>query len=223
LKILAVETSGDYCSVALWRDARLDAREMPAGQRQSGLVLDMVHGLLDACGIAPRDLDGIAYGAGPGSFTGLRIACGVVQGMALGANKPVAGVGTLLALAQACGAARVVCCIDARMHEVYHAAYEKRGDAWRAVHEPGVYAPHEVPPLPGGEWHARGSGFAAYGGVLRERYAGQLASIDGEAYAHARKVALLSVPRFTAGAGESADLAAPLYVRDKVALTVNER
>lgn len=223
MNILAIETSGDYCSVALWRDGAVDVRDMPAEQRQSGLVLDMVHDLLHACHITLQQMDGIAYGAGPGSFTGLRIACSVAQGLALGANKTVIGIGTLAALAQRSSAARVVCCIDARMHEVYHAAYEKCPEEWRAVHEPGVYAPRDVPPLPGNGWHGCGSGFAEYADLLDAQYAGQLADIDDKAYPHARDVACLAALSFAAGNGVDAARAAPLYVRDKVALKVSER
>ena len=223
MNILAVETSGDYCSVALWRDGKIDDREMLAGQRQSGMLIDMVHALLDDCGMTLRLMDGIAYGAGPGAFTGLRVACGVVQGLAMGIDKPVVGIGTLLALAQSSDAARVVCCIDARMSEVYHAAYEKRTDGWSAVHEAGVYAPDEVPPLPGSDWQACGNGFAVYRDKLRGRYAPQLAGIDDAAHPRAREVALLSAPIFAAGGGRAAEHAAPIYVRDKVALKIHER
>ncbi len=223
MNILAVETSGDYCSVALWRDGKIDDREMPAEQRQSGMLIDMVHALLSECGVALRQLDGIAYGAGPGSFTGLRVACGVVQGLATGMDRPVVGVGTLMALAQSTSATRVVCCIDARMSEVYHAAYEKHVEGWRAIHDPGVYAPDEVPPLPGVDWQACGNGFAVYGDMLRGCYARQLAGIDDTAHPRAREVAMLGVPIFAAGGGLSAEHAAPIYVRDKVALKTHER
>ena len=213
--------------MALWRDGSIDDREMPAGQRQSGMLIDMVHALLTECGVALRQMDGIAYGAGPGAFTGLRVACGVVQGLAMGIDKPVVGVGTLMALAQASDsastAARVVCCMDARMNEVYHAAYEKNADGWIAVYAPGVYAPDDVPPLPGADWWACGNGFAVYGDALRGRYAGQLSGIDASAHARAREVAMLGAPVFAAGGGLSAELAAPLYVRDKVALKKHER
>ncbi|MEQ1775885.1 MAG: tRNA (adenosine(37)-N6)-threonylcarbamoyltransferase complex dimerization subunit type 1 TsaB [Burkholderiales bacterium] len=220
-----METSGDYCSVALWRDGAIEEREMLAGQRQSGLLIDMVHALLNECRVSLRQMDGIAYGAGPGSFTGLRVACGVVQGLAMGANKPVVGVGTLMALAQSQPrhAIRVVCCIDARMKEVYHAAYEKNTNGWRAVHEPGVYAPNDVPSLPGANWQACGNGFAVYADLLRERYASQLAGVDASAHPGAREVAAISAPVFATGGGMSAECAAPIYVRDKVALKTHER
>ena len=223
MNILALETSGDTCSVALWRDGKIDDRDMLSEQRQSGLLIDMVHALMSECGVTLRQMDGIAYGAGPGAFTGLRVACGVVQGLAMGINKPVVGIGTLAALAQSSNAARVVCCIDARMNEVYHAAYEKRGEGWCAIHEPGVYAPEDVPSLQGMDWQACGNGFAVHGDKLRARYARQLSAIDDSARPRARAVALLSAPVFAAGGGLPAEQAAPLYVRDKVALKTHER
>ncbi len=226
LKILALETSGDFCSVALWRDGTVDDREVSAGQRQSGLLLDMVHELLRDCGENLQAIDGIAFGAGPGSFTGLRVACGVTQGLAAGLGKPVIGIGTLQALSEASGAARVVCCVDARMSEVYHAAYEKAGGAWRAVSEPGVYAPGDVPAVAGDGWCACGNGFAAYREALIQRHAQlgvQFTRIDDAAHPRAREVAILAVPVFASGGGLPAESAAPHYVRDKVALMTHER
>jgi tRNA threonylcarbamoyladenosine biosynthesis protein TsaB len=223
LKILALETSGDFCSVALWREGVIDDREILAGQRQSGLLLDLVHELLSACGETLRDMDGIAFGAGPGSFTGLRVACGVTQGLAMGADKPVVGVGTLQALAEASGAARVACCVDARMREVYQAAYEKIDGAWRTVQEPGVYAPDAVPPLPGDGWLGCGSGFAVYRDALTVRYGAHLNGVNDTLHARARDVAIFSAPVFACGGGLRAEDAAPFYVRDKVALMTHER
>jgi tRNA threonylcarbamoyladenosine biosynthesis protein TsaB len=223
LKILALETSGDFCSVALWRDGVIDDREILAGQRQSGLLLDMVHALLGACAENLRDVDGIAFGAGPGSFTGLRVVCGVTQGVAMGANKPVVSVGTLQALAEASGAARVTCCVDARMSEVYQAAYEKVDGRWHTVQAPGVYAPDAVPGLPGEGWLGCGSGFAAYRDVLTMRYGAQLCGVNDALHARARDVATLAAPVFARGGGLRAEDATPFYVRDKVALMTHER
>ena len=212
--------------MALWRDGVIDDREILAGQRQSGLLLDMVHELLDACAEKLRDVDGIAFGAGPGSFTGLRVACGVTQGLAMGVNKSVVSVGTLQALAQASGAARVACCVDARMSEVYQAAYEKVDGVWRTVQAPGVYAPDAVPGLPamsGEGWLGCGSGFVAYRDVLTARYGLQLRGVNDALHARARDVATLAAPVFARGGGLRAEDATPFYVRDKVALMTHER
>jgi tRNA threonylcarbamoyladenosine biosynthesis protein TsaB len=223
LKILALETSTELCSAALWLDGKVDAREVFAGQRNSELLLPMVEALLAANNLRARDLDGIAFGAGPGAFTGVRIACGVAQGIAFGIGVPVAAIGTLMALAQAAGAPRVVCCLDARMGEVYHAAYEKRGDDWHEVHAPGLYKPAAVPALPAGQWSACGSGFAAFRAELTARYAGSVDRIIDGLAPHAREIAVLAARQFARGDAVDAADALPLYVRNKVALKVNER
>ncbi len=127
MKILALDTSTEFLSLALWQHGAVAVREMLAGQKHSELVLPLVRELLDEAGLQLADLDGIAFGMGPGSFTGLRIGCGVAQGLVYGANLPVVGVCTLEALAQQAGADRVIACLDARMNEVYHAAYQREG------------------------------------------------------------------------------------------------
>jgi tRNA threonylcarbamoyladenosine biosynthesis protein TsaB len=223
LKIIAVDTSTDYCSAASWIDGEIDSRGAHAGHSHSELLLGMVDSLLESRKLRARDLDGIAYGIGPGSFTGLRIACGVVQGIAFGADLPVVGVGTLLAMAAGTDAQRVVCALDARMHEIYHAAYEKRGDAWYAIHEPSVCAPDAAPELTGGGWFGCGGGFHTYGAVLAARYGAQLQSVDAARYPHAAQVVSLAAPRFAANDTVTAEHAAPLYLRDKVALRIDER
>ncbi|MBI4191778.1 MAG: tRNA (adenosine(37)-N6)-threonylcarbamoyltransferase complex dimerization subunit type 1 TsaB [Betaproteobacteria bacterium] len=223
MKILALETSTELCSAALWLDGKVDAREAAAGQRHSELLLPMIEALLARHRLGARDLDGIAFGAGPGSFTGLRIACGVAQGIAFGAGVPVVGIGTLLALAERSQAERAVCCIDARMGEIYHAAYEKRNDSWRAVHEPSLCKPDVAPALPDGRWTGCGSGFTAYRTALERRYAGRLERVIDDLAPHAREVVMLAAVEFKRGAAVAAELAAPLYVRNKVALRVDER
>jgi len=223
LKILALDTSTEYCSVALWRDGDVGAREMHAGQRHSELLLGMVDDLLAQYEIRVGELDGIAFGQGPGSFTGLRIGCGVTQGLAFAAGIPVVGIGTLLAMAEAARAERVVCCLDARMHEIYHAAYEKSGSGWQTVCGPGLWEPAESPLLPAGSWYGCGSGFAVYGDALMQRYDGCLSGVAPAVVPHARDIARLAAPLFFQGKGQDAALAAPLYIRDKVALRSDER
>lgn len=223
MKILALDTSTDYCTVALWQDGTVEAREAPAGQRQSELLLPMVGKLLGGSGIAVNELDGIAFGHGPGSFTGLRIACGVTQGLALGAGLPVVGVSTLLAMAEAAGAERAVCCLDARMGEIYHAAYRRSDAGWTTLHEPSLCAPEAAPALPAGPWTGCGSGFAAHAAALKRRYGAGLSAIMPEVFPHARDIARLAAREFEAGRAVSAEQAIPVYIRDKVALRTDER
>jgi len=114
------ETSTEWCSVALWAGGEIAALERRAGARHSELALPMLERLLAAAGSAPGQLDAVAFGAGPGSFTGLRIACGLARrGSLFARGLPVIGISTLEALAEESGAARVVACLDARMREVY--------------------------------------------------------------------------------------------------------
>lgn len=223
MKILSLETSTELCSAALWRDGQVEIREAQAGQRHSELLLPMIDALLVSQNLRLKDLDGIAFGAGPGSFTGLRIACGIAQGLAFGADIPVLGVSTLLALAEAARAGRAVCCLDARMNQIYHAAYERRGDDWHALHEPGLCTPQDAPLLPGEDWVGCGSGFAVYRAALGKRYQGQLVKIMDTLMPRAREIAVLAARGFERGQGVAAEQAAPLYVRDKIALRVDER
>jgi tRNA threonylcarbamoyladenosine biosynthesis protein TsaB len=182
-----------------------------------------VDDLLGRHGLDVKGLDGIAFGKGPGSFTGLRIACGVTQGLAFGAGLPVVGIGTLVALAEAAQAERAVCCMDARMGEIYHAAYSRAGTGWAAVNEPSLCAPQSAPLLPDGDWTACGSGFAAHGEVLRRLYGARLSAIMPDVFPHAREIARLAAREFEAGKAVPAEQAVPLYVRDKVALKTAER
>jgi len=221
--ILALDTSTEYCSVALWRDGTVVEREVHAGQRHSQLLLGMIDEVLREGGATLDRLDGIAYGEGPGTFTGLRIACGVTQGLAFASNLPVAGVSTLLALAVGAGADRVVCCLDARMHQVYYGAYEKTSAGWTVAHAAALHDPSAVPELAGSGWVGCGSGFAAYGEVLAQRYGDRLVQVRPEAFPRARHIAALAQPALVGGTAVPADAAAPCYIRDKVALKTDER
>ena len=222
MKLLVLDTSTEWCSAALWLDGRVQARRVLAEQRHSSLLLPMVDELLRESAIGLRQLDGIGYGAGPGSFTGLRIACAVTQGLALGADLPVAGVSTLQSIAEQAGAERVLTVLDARMAEVYWAAYRRDGAGWRAVSEPALALPESVSVPAGGGWVGAGNGFVALGEALRPRLAA-LARIDGTLMPDAAAMAPLAARAFGRGEGMDAALAAPIYLRDKVALTVDER
>ncbi len=223
MNILALDTSTEYCSVALSAGGGMHVRAERAGQSHSEILLGMVDGVLVDGGIRLIDLDGIAYGKGPGSFTGLRIACAVAQGLAFARDIPVVGIGSLHAMALACGASKVVCCLDARMHEIYLAAYVREGDDYAELSAPQVCAPGTAPDLPGHGWVGCGSGFTAYGDLLKQRYGASLAGTRNDVHPHARDIARLAAPLFAAGRGVSAEQAAPLYIRDKVALKTTER
>ena len=223
VNLLALETSTEYCSLAVSSGAQLFERSFHAGQRHSELALPALRELLQQAALDMRAIEGIVYGAGPGSFTGLRIACGMAQGLALARDLPVAGIGTLLALAENCGAEKVIACLDARMGEVYHGVYRRSGGSWIEMHPPGLYKPEAVPGVEGSDWFACGSGFRVHGAVLTQRYDGVIARADAEAVPNAAAMLRLARSVFAAGQGLDAAAAVPLYVRDKVALKSSER
>jgi len=216
MKFAAFETSTEWCSVALWLDGEAACIEERAGHGHSERVLPMLDRLAATAGIALKELDAVAFGAGPGAFTGLRIACGVAQGLALARGIPALGISTLEAMAEECGTARVVACLDARMGEVYYSAMERHGDRWREVIPALCAAPSSVPKPPGEGWTGCGNGFAVYGAL-------GLARVIPDIHPTAIAVARLAAPRLVAGEGVDAALAAPIYVRDKVAFTEAER
>jgi tRNA threonylcarbamoyladenosine biosynthesis protein TsaB len=220
MRILALETSTSWCSVAVGDGRDWHERAVDAGNAHSTLLLPLIRRALAAAGWPLASLDAIAFGAGPGSFTGLRIGCGVAQGLALGAGLPVVPVGTLAALALADGGPHVVACLDARMREVYVAAYARDGEAVREVVAPAVLAPDAVIAPTGGGYRGAGNGFLAYPDLaLRLR----LDAIDATARPTARAVGRLAVARVAAGDTVRAAAALPFYVRHRVALTTAER
>src|SRR5262245_15686496 len=166
MKLLALDTSTDWCSVAAGEGKRWAARDERAIDGHSQRALALVDAVLAELGWTLADLDGIAFGAGPGSFTGLRVGCGLAQGLALGTNLPLVPVPSLLALAHAASlahdATRVVACVDARMREVYIARYVRASGQWEEVDAPRVVAPAALAKLDGEGWLGAGNGFAAY-------------------------------------------------------------
>lgn len=223
MNLLAVETSTELCSVALLRGADLFVEEEMAGNRHSEVLVPMLRRLLARARLAPAQMDAFGFGQGPGSFTGIRIACGIVQGLAFAAERPVVPVPSLLALAEQTNDARVVAALDARMGEAYLAAYARNGADWDEVIAPRLVDPAGgVPPLPGRQWAATGSGFdrhewlrEGYRRPVEMRYEGDLP--------RAGAVARIAARRFLRGGAVAAERAAPLYLRDKVALTTEER
>lgn len=223
LNLLAIETSSDFLSLAVSREAAVRTLHIAAGQRHAELILDSIDALMAEAGLALRDLNAIAYGAGPGSFTGLRIACGVTQGLALAGSLKVLGISTLLALAEQSGAPRAIACINARMGEVYHAAYRRGAEDWEQVHAPGLCKPELLPLLESEGWVGCGNGFLAHGAALGARLGGALCAVRPDLAPTAEAVLRLARVSFERGEGEAPASAVPIYLRDKVALKTSER
>lgn len=218
MKILALDTSTEACSVALAQGAAVIER-IEFGTRHSELILVMVQALLAEAGLPLSQMDAIAFGRGPGSFTSLRIGAAVVQGLAFGAGLPVLPVSSLAALAQAAGAERVLAAIDARMQQVYWCAY--RRNAAGLVEPAGeeiVTNPESVPIPPDGGWTGGGSGWDACRDALESRLGPKLAGVRVGVFPSARTVAELGVADLVAGRALAPEQAVPVYIRDDVAL-----
>ncbi|HYD97333.1 MAG TPA: tRNA (adenosine(37)-N6)-threonylcarbamoyltransferase complex dimerization subunit type 1 TsaB [Noviherbaspirillum sp.] len=219
--ILAIETSSELASVALLHNGQLISHEASGVQTHSQTVLPMTQSVLAQAGLTLSRCDAIAFGAGPGSFTGVRTACGVAQGLAYGADLPVVPVVTLLAMAQACreacGADDVLVLLDARMEEVYWAQY-RFDDGWQVVTAPSLSVPSAV--AASGSPVACGNGLTAYALAFA---ALPLSKMLPEVQPHAAQVAQLAAREYAAGRQVAARDAQPIYLRNKVALTTRER
>jgi len=223
VNLLALDTSNEYLSLALMKGSETFTFNLNAGQTHSQIILPQLQILLNMAVLQLKDLHGIAFGAGPGSFTGVRIAAGVAQGLGLGANLPVVSICTLLALAEASGAEKVIACLDARMGEVYHAAYAKIAGEWQVVIEPGLYKPDAAPAIEGMGWVGAGSGWQTYAEQLGVVYATQLLAVQPQLLPTASAILRLAQPIFARGEAKPASEAMPIYIRNRVALKTAER
>lgn len=220
-KILAIETSAAACSAALLVDGEVDGLFHFAPRLHGDLILPMVSELLSNHGIKLAEIDALAYGCGPGSFTGVRMASSVVQGLAFGVNKPVVPVSSLLAMAQGVyttlGYTQVACAFDARMNEVYWGAYRLQAGEWLPCGEECVIAPMLVPRLPEGDWIGAGDGWQSYGMVLTD--CTDIQNYYPRAYPNATAVAQLGLLGFLRGEYIAPAQALPTYLRNKVVST----
>jgi len=225
---LAVDTATEACSVAISVDGVVSERFERMQREHTQKLLPMIHAVLADAGKTVSQLEGIVCGIGPGSFAGLRIGLGVVKGLALARDLPVAGVSSLAMLAQRAqrlgGATQVAAIIDARMNEVYFGAYGRDTAGLAAVIlSDRVCPPDQVPALPAGTWTGVGTGWGRYEAVLRPALRTPVASVDPQALPHAEDAFALGLPALQSGKGQSADALVPAYLRDRVALTVQEQ
>jgi tRNA threonylcarbamoyladenosine biosynthesis protein TsaB len=224
MKLLAIETATEGCSVALFIDGEVRERFEIAPRRHTDLVLPWADELLAEAQLARSQLDAIAVGRGPGAFTGVRLAVALAQGMALALDLPVLPVSTLAALAWPARRAEgsVLAAIDARMGEVYCGWFRAQGDGLHAIGPEWMAAPADV------DVDERllvgvGTGFAAAEGVLAENLISKLVACDPVALPHASDLARIAALDFAAGRAIAPDALEPAYLRDKVALTLAEQ
>ena len=220
--ILALETSTELGSCALWRDGEIAERICPLGRSHSETLLPLVRELLTDAGLKLAQLDAIAFGAGPGAFTGLRVACAAAQGLAVAADLPVIPVSSLETMAAAVGAERVLALLDARMGEVYAGCYQLDDGKYSLLGDIRVSPPAELVFPAGAGWLACGNGPEAYP-LLQQGLDDTGIPVRRGIMPQAAILARLAAKRAERGEWISAADAAPLYVRNKVAKTVAER
>lgn len=225
MNLLALETSTEACSVAVWRDGEVLERFEIAPRRHAELALPWAQALLAEAGLARTQLDAIAIGRGPGAFTGVRLGIALAQGIALGLDLPMLPVSTLAALAmRAPQPGPVLAAIDARMGEVYAGAFMRSGDDVRALGAETVCAPDAVElPAAEGAWQGVGTGFAAADAALRARLAAQVPAVDAAALPRAADVARLAARAWERGELVAPERVEPAYLRDNVALTLEQQ
>ena len=221
MKLLAIETATESCSVAVLLDDEIFSRNEVAPRKHNELVLGMCEQLLDEAEVALSQLDAVAFGRGPGAFTGVRLAASVTQGIAMGQDIPVVPVSSLAALAQGAYEEKekkdVFACIDARMQEVYYGYYQLNAEKiMQLISDEQVLAPNAINLNVSDQCYGVGSGWAAYAEILQDNLGSQI-SYDANQFPRAEYVAKLAKYNFQQGEIVSALEALPVYLRDNVA------
>lgn len=223
MRILAIDTATEACSAALWNDGTLSAHFEICPREHTQRILPLVQDVLNESGTLLTELDALAFGRGPGSFTGVRIGIGIAQGLALGAGLPMIGVSTLATMAQGAwrknGATRVLAAIDARMGEVYWAEYQRdEQGVWHGEESEAVLKPEAVRERLQrleGKWATVGTGWQAWPDMARDS---GLTLVDGDIQLpEAQDMLPLACHLFTAGKTVAVEHAEPVYLRNEVA------
>lgn len=217
MNILALETATENCSVALLVGNEILQREHHAPQQHTRLILPFIDALLAAAGLPKSRLDAVAFGRGPGSFTGIRIALAIAQGIGLGLDIPLLPVSTLAALAMGANADKIYAALDARLGEVYCGTFVQDLDQLVSPRsEERVISPDQAPLPVGPGWYGAGSGWGKYGRQLASRLGERLVSMDASVLPQARSTARLAQRDFINQAGVDPAIASPVYLRNRV-------
>jgi tRNA threonylcarbamoyladenosine biosynthesis protein TsaB len=218
MKILAIDTATEACSVALLVDDVCQERFELAPRQHTELVLPMVDDLLKSAGLSLTQLDALAFNCGPGSFTGVRVGTSVTQGLAFSANLPVIPVSSLAALAQSAyreqHQSKVLATIDARMNEIYWGCYQVQDALMTLVGDEKVSPVTAV--VREGDWHCRGSGWDSFSSELQSNLQVNITSFTSECFPHAQDIAFLAADLYKKGKVVVAEDALPTYIRDEV-------
>lgn len=227
MKLLAIDTGTEACSAALSVDGEIREFYEIAGNAHSKLILPMVDKLMAQAQLKPVDLDGLAFGCGPGSFTGIRIATGVIQGIAYGLDLPVMPVSNLAALAQDFFDSNpenvAYVAADARMDEIYWGVYQRNGYGFAELFDKEAVLPAGAVEHPGLSGVGIGSGWKVYSEILASRLSSFIIRYEDDKLPRAGAIAKLGLEGFNQGLAVQAEKALPVYLRDKVAKKESER
>jgi tRNA threonylcarbamoyladenosine biosynthesis protein TsaB len=225
MNLLAIETATESCSAALLVGDRVVARSEIAPRRHAELLLPMCEEILAEAGVRRRDLDAVAVGRGPGAFTGVRLAISAAQGIALALDIPVIPISSLAALALQApdNGADVLAVIDARMGEIYAGLFRRIDGRLEAVGEERVITAASLKLPAADAWNVIGTGWLSYRDAIAAVLPAPPIWVEGERYPQAADIARLAAPIAAAGGGVAPDQALPVYLRDKVALTIAEQ
>jgi len=219
MKILAIETATEACSAALDIDDSCIHRFQVSPRRHTELILPMIDELLREADIQTRDLDAIAFGQGPGAFTGVRVAVGVIQGLAFAHDTPVIPISSLNALAQhfAHEHSQVASAIDARMQEIYWGLFKKNDlGLMQQITEEKVCSPSDISKPSRGEWFGAGTGWNTYSEELQTHFDHKLSGFNGDVFPSAKDIVALAKPAYLEGNAIPVEEATPVYLRNKV-------
>ncbi len=227
MKLLAVETSTEACSAALYIDGNIQEQFALAPREHTKLILPMIDGLMAEAQLTPQQLDGLAFSCGPGSFTGVRIATGIVQGIAFGADLPVVPVSTLAAIAQDFFNQNSIdvsfTAMDARMGEIFWGVYQKDRQGYARLLNREMVTPAMNIDFPEIAGAGVGSGWAVYPQELSSRIGSFLLTTDSTKLPRAAAVVQLGAEGFANDRAVAVEQAMPVYLRDKVAKKESER
>jgi len=221
MKLLAIDTTESGCSAALHIDGENHGIFELAPRKHSELILPMIDRVLSDAGVSQKQLDAVAFCRGPGSFTGVRIAAAVSQGLAVAQDLPIVAISSLTALAQGCyrrlGKIQVLAGLDARMSEVYWSACELSEGVMQAIDNEVVSRIEHLSPTQGDQWWGVGSAWDEFESELQDQFAGQVQGVDKGQTIDALDVAVLGAVAYENGEIVSIDQAVPIYLRDDVA------
>ncbi|AFJ01385.1 Inactive metal-dependent proteases-like protein [Methylophaga frappieri] len=221
MKLLALDTCTENCSVAVYRHGEVFLAHEIAGQKHSERILNMIDSVLGQAGLTLSEMDALVFGRGPGSFTGVRIGVAVAQGIAFARTLPVIPISTLAATAQQTylhtNVKNISVALDARMGEVYHADFVVENEVVIPLSEERVCPPEQVTLADTRIWTAAGNGWSIYPAQLQQRLQHQLAEIRDSAFPDAASMLPLAVSQYQSGNMLSADQALPVYLRNNVA------